>query len=136
MVRSSSIVHENCKLRIPAEHVVYTNCCFYFDIQNNFVTQHLTFYADGASFWKRFTCISAFYTNQVQTFPLEIIIIRYAKKKRWSLFMFLSKVTIPRVPNSWRHTLYQQSVSCCTNVTQEQRISVKFGFFKILSTFE
>ena len=22
------IVHENCKLRIPAEHVVYTNCCF------------------------------------------------------------------------------------------------------------
>ena len=24
------IVHENCKLRIPAEHVVYTNCCFCF----------------------------------------------------------------------------------------------------------
>ena len=22
------IFHENCKLRIPAEHVVYTNCCF------------------------------------------------------------------------------------------------------------
>ena len=31
------IVHGNCKLRIPAEHVVYTNCCF--DIQNNFGTQ-------------------------------------------------------------------------------------------------
>ena len=27
------IVHENCKLRIPAEHVVYTNCfLFRFDI--------------------------------------------------------------------------------------------------------
>ena len=25
-----SIVHENCKLRKPAEHVVYTNCCFCF----------------------------------------------------------------------------------------------------------
>ena len=24
------IVHENFKLRIPAEHVVYTNCCFCF----------------------------------------------------------------------------------------------------------
>ena len=24
------IVHENCKLRIPAELVVYTNCCFCF----------------------------------------------------------------------------------------------------------
>ena len=24
------IVHENCKLRIPAEHVLYTNCCFCF----------------------------------------------------------------------------------------------------------
>ena len=24
------IVHENCKLRIPAEHAVYTNCCFCF----------------------------------------------------------------------------------------------------------
>ena len=24
------IVHENCKLRIPAEHVVYTNCCIGF----------------------------------------------------------------------------------------------------------
>ena len=37
------IVHENCKLRIPAEHVVYTNCCFLFcfDIQNNFGTQHV-----------------------------------------------------------------------------------------------
>ena len=34
------IVHENCKLRIPAEHVVDTNCCFCFDIQNNFGTQH------------------------------------------------------------------------------------------------
>ena len=35
------IVHENCKLRIPAGHVVYTNCCFCFDIQNNFDTQHV-----------------------------------------------------------------------------------------------
>ena len=34
-------VHENCKLRIPAERVVYTNCCFCFDIQNNFGTQHV-----------------------------------------------------------------------------------------------
>ena len=24
------IFHENCKLRVPAEHVVYTNCCFCF----------------------------------------------------------------------------------------------------------
>ena len=30
------IVHENCKLRIPAEH-----CCFCFDIQNNFGTHHV-----------------------------------------------------------------------------------------------
>ena len=37
------IFHENCKLRIPAEHVVYTNCFFllFFDIQNNFGTQHV-----------------------------------------------------------------------------------------------
>ena len=37
------IVHENHKLRIPAEHVVYTNCCFWFcfDIQNNFGTQYV-----------------------------------------------------------------------------------------------
>ena len=35
------IVHENCKLRIPAEQFVYTNCCFCFDIQNNFATQHV-----------------------------------------------------------------------------------------------
>ena len=35
------IVHENCKLRIPAEHVVYTSCCFCFDIQDNFGTQHV-----------------------------------------------------------------------------------------------
>ena len=33
------IAHENCKLRIPAEHVVYTTCS-----------------ADVAIFWKRFTC--------------------------------------------------------------------------------
>ena len=26
------IVHDNFKLRIPAEHVVYINCCFCFDI--------------------------------------------------------------------------------------------------------
>ena len=30
------IVDENCKLRIPAEHVLYTNCCFCFEIQNDF----------------------------------------------------------------------------------------------------
>ena len=35
------IVHENCKLRIPAEQFVYTNCCFCFDIQNSFGTQHV-----------------------------------------------------------------------------------------------
>ena len=35
------IVHKNCKLRIPAEHVVYTNWCFCFDIQDNFGTQHV-----------------------------------------------------------------------------------------------
>jgi hypothetical protein len=35
------IVHKNCKLRIPAEHVVYTNCCFCIDIQNNFGAQHV-----------------------------------------------------------------------------------------------
>ena len=35
------IVHENCKLRIPTEHVVYTNCCFCFDIQNISGTQHV-----------------------------------------------------------------------------------------------
>ena len=35
------IVHENCKLKIPAEHFVYTNYCFCFDIQNNFGTQHV-----------------------------------------------------------------------------------------------
>ena len=28
------IVHENCKLRIPAEHFVYTNCCFCFVLTN------------------------------------------------------------------------------------------------------
>ena len=35
------IVHNNCKLRITAEHVVYTNCWICFDIQNNFGTQHV-----------------------------------------------------------------------------------------------
>ena len=35
------IFHEKCKPRITAEHVVYTNCCFCFDIQNNFGTQHV-----------------------------------------------------------------------------------------------
>ena len=35
------IVHENCKLRIPAGHVVYTNCYFCFEIQNNFGSQHV-----------------------------------------------------------------------------------------------
>ena len=37
----SFIVNKNCKLRIPAEHVVYTNCWFCFGIQNNFGTQHV-----------------------------------------------------------------------------------------------
>ena len=38
------IVHENCKHRIPAEHVVYLHkllFLFCFDIQNNFGTQHV-----------------------------------------------------------------------------------------------
>ena len=35
------IVQENYKLRIRAEHFVYTNCCFCFEIQNNFGTQHV-----------------------------------------------------------------------------------------------
>ena len=37
------IVHENCKLRISAKHVAYTNCYFLFcfDIQNNLCTQHV-----------------------------------------------------------------------------------------------
>ena len=35
------IVHENFKLRIREEHVVYTNCCFCFDIHNNSGTQHV-----------------------------------------------------------------------------------------------
>ena len=35
------IVHENCKLRISAEHVLYTNCCFCFEIQDDFGTQHV-----------------------------------------------------------------------------------------------
>ena len=44
------IVHENCKLRIPSEHVVYTNCCFCFDIQNNVGSWYTTCSADVASF--------------------------------------------------------------------------------------
>ena len=35
------VVHENGKLRIPAEHIEYINCCFRFDIQNNFGAQHV-----------------------------------------------------------------------------------------------
>ena len=35
------IFYENCKLRISEEDVVYTKCCFCFDIQNNFGTQHV-----------------------------------------------------------------------------------------------
>ena len=35
------IVHENCKLIIPAEHDVYTSCCFCFDVQDYFGTQHV-----------------------------------------------------------------------------------------------
>ena len=37
------IVHENCRLRIHAEHVVYTNHCFLFcfDVQDNCGTQHV-----------------------------------------------------------------------------------------------
>ena len=38
----SLTVHKNCKLRIPAEHVMYTHCYFCFvDIQNNFGTQQV-----------------------------------------------------------------------------------------------
>ena len=35
------IAHGDCKLRIPAEHVVYKNCCFYFVLTVNFATQHV-----------------------------------------------------------------------------------------------
>ena len=46
------IVHKNCKLRIPAEHVVYTNCFFLHSEQFGYTTCS----ADVASSWKRFTC--------------------------------------------------------------------------------
>ena len=37
------IVHENCKLRIPAEHVVYTNCCFCFVLTFRTILVHNMF---------------------------------------------------------------------------------------------
>ena len=51
------IVNENCKLRIPGEHVVYTNCCFCFVLTfRKFWCTPCS--ADVVSFWKRFTCNS------------------------------------------------------------------------------
>ena len=43
------IVHENCKLRIPAEHVVYTSCCFCFILTFRTILVHKCS-ADVASF--------------------------------------------------------------------------------------
>ena len=37
------IVHENCKLRIPAEHVVYTNYCFCFVLTFRTILVHNMF---------------------------------------------------------------------------------------------
>ena len=37
------IVHENCKLRIPAEHVMYTNCCFCFVLTFRTILVHNMF---------------------------------------------------------------------------------------------
>ena len=37
------IVYENCKLRIPAEHVVYTNCCFCFALTFRTILVHNIF---------------------------------------------------------------------------------------------
>ena len=37
------IVHENFKLRIPAEHVVYTNCCFCFVLTFRTILVHNMF---------------------------------------------------------------------------------------------
>ena len=37
------IVHENCKLRIPAENVVYTNCCFCFVLKFKTILVHNMF---------------------------------------------------------------------------------------------
>jgi hypothetical protein len=37
------IVQENCKLRIPAEHVVYTNCCFCFVLTLRIILVHNMF---------------------------------------------------------------------------------------------
>ena len=38
------IFHENCKLRIPAEHVVYTNCCFCFVLTFRTILVHNMFW--------------------------------------------------------------------------------------------
>ena len=38
------IVHEDCKLKIPAEHVVYTNCCFCFVLTFRTIFVHNMFY--------------------------------------------------------------------------------------------
>ena len=37
------IFHENCKLRIPAEHVVYTNCSFCFGLTFSTILVHNMF---------------------------------------------------------------------------------------------
>jgi hypothetical protein len=37
------IVHENCKLRIPAEHAVYTKCCFCFVLTFRTILVHNIF---------------------------------------------------------------------------------------------
>ena len=37
------IVNENCKLRRPAEHFVYTNCCFYFVLTFRTISVHNMF---------------------------------------------------------------------------------------------
>ena len=37
------IAHENCKVRIPAEHFVYTNCCFSFVLTFRTILVHNMF---------------------------------------------------------------------------------------------
>ena len=37
------IVHENCKIRIPTEHGVYTNCCFCFVLTFRTILVHNMF---------------------------------------------------------------------------------------------
>ena len=35
------IVYENCKIKIPAEHFVYTNCCFCFVLTFRTILVHV-----------------------------------------------------------------------------------------------